>query len=268
MDEADKASQASSAGTRKSTSSVSIAARARAKAEAARARAFFAEKEAQLKVEQARMVLEQAKLDAELGRLALQREAAAAEAHAEALEAAEVNDGRTTSRKEVDASPRTFVSMHTTNYVKEQMKLHSISHADASMPSIHQSDDSLITKGSAFFDSYLPQNEPVSPAKRPIHCDNGTGDYLHSVSRIPTPQPHGQPHYTSSVNRPQLLPMTDFAKYLARLRSSWAVSRLTHSHLPPCHLPARDHGANSHTVARTQAALQQPPVLPSLRCAH
>ncbi|KAL6487801.1 hypothetical protein MHYP_G00044270 [Metynnis hypsauchen] len=216
MDEADKASQASSAGTRKSTSSVSIAARARAKAEAARARAFFAEKEAQLKVEQARMVLEQAKLDAELGRLALQREAAAAEAHAEALEAAEVNDGRTTSRKEVDASPRTFVSMHTTNYVKEQMKLHSISHADASMPSIHQSDDSLITKGSAFFDSYLPQNEPVSPAKRPIHCDNGTGDYLHSVSRIPTPQPHGQPHYTSSVNRPQLLPMTDFAKYLAR----------------------------------------------------
>ncbi|KAL7833174.1 hypothetical protein SRHO_G00301920 [Serrasalmus rhombeus] len=52
------------------------------------------------------------------------------------------------------------------------------------------------------------------------------------------------------------------------VRSSWAVSRLTHSHLPPCHLPARDHGANSHTVARTQAALQQPPVLPSLRFAH
>ncbi|KAL6464304.1 hypothetical protein MHYP_G00266210 [Metynnis hypsauchen] len=230
MDEADKASQASSAGTRKSTSSVSIAARACANAD----------------VEQARMVLEQAKLDAELGRLALQREAAAAEAHAEALEAAEVNDGRTTSRKEVDASPRTFVSMHTANYVKEQMKLHSISHADASMPSIPQPDDSLITKGSAFFDSYSLQNEPVSPAKRPTHCDNGTGDYLHSVSRISTPQPHGQPHYTSSVNRPQLLPMTDFAKYLARQKQERPPAPALH--LPWCRTLQVSYLAASATV--------------------
>ncbi|KAI4884383.1 hypothetical protein NFI96_011230, partial [Prochilodus magdalenae] len=44
--------------------------------------------------------------------------------------------------------------------------------------------------------------------------DNGTGHYSRCQSQNPTPQ--GRPHYTSSAHEPQALPMTDFAKYLAR----------------------------------------------------
>ncbi|KAI4896125.1 hypothetical protein NFI96_006640, partial [Prochilodus magdalenae] len=196
MEDAEKVSQASTAGTRSSASSVSIAARARAKAEAARARASFAEKEAQLKVEQAKMVMEQAKLDAELGRLALQREAAAAEAQAEALEAAEIHDGSTTSRKEVPGSPGTFVAIHTTNYVKEQIKRRSIPHTGAPIPSMPQPDGTphiaQISAGEnqtklkvedAFFDSYLPQNQTVLSTNEATCYDNGTGHYSRCQSQ-------------------------------------------------------------------------------------
>ncbi|KAL1478870.1 hypothetical protein MTO96_052312 [Rhipicephalus appendiculatus] len=106
-------SRASSVSQRSGSSTMSLAAaQARAQADAVKARAAFSRREPAMRLEKAR-------IDAELQILHQEREAAAAEAQANALEAAVVQDGGERSR----LMPPTDPTSRTASYVIEQENL-------------------------------------------------------------------------------------------------------------------------------------------------
>ncbi|XP_042070466.1 uncharacterized protein LOC121812416 [Haplochromis burtoni] len=165
----------SSRHTRSSAASKAAAAQARAEAEAAKAEAAFVDKENDLKLQQAEleasMQLRKIRLEASLDKVRMEKRAAAAEAKAEVLEAAAIqDDGEGLSEIDVPADDPVT---RTREYVK------GASHGSQTTPILETSNDNTETK--------LLQHSPTIDSYSKIFTPGSDVHFRPSLKPVATP---------------------------------------------------------------------------------